>query len=105
MLRVQRWQETLPNSVTYKTLELLGTGDPENTQVFMVPSEHYFVMGDNRDNSTDSRVLSDIGYVPFESLIGRPQIIFHSIKSGAPAWQVWHWPIAIRFDRWFTIVR
>jgi signal peptidase I len=105
MLRVQRWRETLPNGVTYTTLELLGNGDHDNTQVYVVPSDHYFVMGDNRDNSTDSRILSDIGYVPFENLVGRPQIIFHSMGSGVPAWQVWRWPMAARPDRWFTIVR
>jgi signal peptidase I len=105
MPRVQRWRETLPNGVTYTTLELLGNGDPENTQVYVVPSDHYFVMGDNRDNSTDSRILSDIGYVPFENLVGRAQIIFHSMGSGVPAWQVWRWPTAARPDRWFTIVR
>ena len=64
-----RWRETLPNGVTYETLDLQDNGFLDNTQEYMVPEGHYFMMGDNRDNSTDSRVLSAVGYVPFENLI------------------------------------
>ncbi len=103
--RVARWRETLPNGVTYTTLDLVERGFYDNTPVYTVPKGHYFMMGDNRDNSTDSRVLSQVGYVPFENFIGRAQIIFFSIADGAPAWQIWRWPADVRWSRLFTFVR
>jgi signal peptidase I len=102
--RVKRWRETLPNGVTYTTLDLIDNGFYDNTQVYTVPPGNYFMMGDNRDNSTDSRVLSQVGYVPFANLIGRAQIIFFSIE-GDRAWEVWRWPWAVRWSRLFTLVR
>jgi signal peptidase I len=103
--RVKRWQETLPNGVTYTTLDLIDNGFYDNTPVYTVPAGHYFMMGDNRDNSTDSRVLSQVGYVPFENFIGRAQIIFFSVAEGTQAWEVWRWPWSVRWSRLFTIVR
>jgi signal peptidase I len=103
--RVRRWRETLPNGVTYTTLDLVDNGFYDNTVVYTVPANHYFMMGDNRDNSTDSRVLSQVGYVPFENLVGRAEIIFFSIGEGEHAWQVWRWPWAVRWNRLLTIVR
>jgi signal peptidase I len=102
---VKRWRETLPNGVSYTTLDLVDNGFYDNTQVYSVPAGHFFMMGDNRDNSTDSRVLSQVGYIPFENLIGRAEIIFFSVGEGERAWQVWRWPWAVRWDRLFTIVR
>lgn len=95
---IPRYVETLPNGVSYQTLDL-GNGSLDNTGVYRVPADHYFMMGDNRDNSQDSRVLSSVGYVPFENLIGRAEIIFFSIEEGTPAWQVWKWPWTVRWDR------
>jgi signal peptidase I len=103
--RVKRWRETLPNGVSYTTLDLVDNGFYDNTQVYTIPIGHFFMMGDNRDNSTDSRVLSQVGYIPFENLIGRAEIIFFSVAEGERAWQVWRWPWAVRWDRLFTIVR
>jgi signal peptidase I len=103
--RVRRWRETLPNGLTYETLDLQDNGSLDNTDEYVVPADHYFMMGDNRDNSTDSRVLSAVGYVPFENLIGKAQIVFFSIGNGEPAWHVWSWPWSVRWGRLFTIVR
>jgi signal peptidase I len=102
---VRRWRETLPNGVTYEALDLQDNGFLDNTREYVVPPGHYFMMGDNRDNSVDSRVLSAVGYVPFENLVGKAQIIFFSIGDGVPVWHVWSWPWSVRWSRLFTIVR
>jgi signal peptidase I len=102
---IKRWRETLPNGVSYETLDLQDGWLLDNTQVYTVPVGHFFGMGDNRDNSTDSRVLSAVGYVPFDNLVGRAQFIFISVGFGEPAWHVWSWPWSMRWSRLFSVVR
>jgi signal peptidase I len=102
---VKRWRETLPNGVSYETLDLVNNGFYDNTPVYEVPPDHYFMMGDNRDNSTDSRVLSAVGYVPYENLEGKAQVIFFSIAEGNHAWEFWTWPSSVRWGRIFSLVR
>jgi signal peptidase I len=101
---VKRWRETLPNGVSYYALDLVDNGFADNTQVYTVPPGEYFMMGDNRDNSTDSR-FSQVGTVPLENIIGRAQLIFFSVYEGEHAWEFWRWPISVRWGRLFTIVR
>jgi len=99
-----RYIETLPNGVTYPVLDLVNEGIGDNTDVYKVPEGHFFMMGDNRDNSTDSRFLSEVGYVPFENLVGKAQIIFFSIDEDAAFWQIWKWPTDVRWSRIFQLV-
>lgn len=104
-VRVVRWRETLPDGVSYDTLQCsAGVNFPDDTGVYTVPADHFFMMGDNRENSEDSR-FPDVGYVPFESLIARAQLIFFSIGDGKSAWELWSWPWSARWDRLFTLVR
>jgi signal peptidase I len=103
--RVKRWKETLPNGVSYESLDCVDNGFYDDTVVYTVPPGNFFMMGDNRDNSTDSRVQSAVGYVPFENLIGRAQMIFFSVAEGEQAWMIWRWPTAVRWNRIFSIVR
>jgi len=102
---IRRWRETLPNGVSYDVLDLQDNSFLDDTQEYVVPPGHYFMMGDNRDNSMDSRVPSAVGYVPFENIIGKAQIIFFSIADGRSAWQIWTWPWSMRWSRLFTIIR
>ena len=103
----KRFTETLPNGVSYTVLDLEPNGDYDNTDVFKVPEGHYFMMGDNRDNSSDSR--ASVGYVPHENLVGRAEIIFFSAAVDEPdsmRWvSPWTWPMDIRWTRFFNLVR
>ena len=95
--------ETLPNGVSYRTLDADPNGPGDDTEEFTVPEGHYFMMGDNRDNSADSRFT--VGTVPFENLVGRAQVIFFSIGDGASALEVWRWPTSLRPGRIFDVTR
>jgi len=76
-ISVKRWRETLPNGASHETLDLQDNGYLDDTREFLVPTGHYFMMGDNRDNAADSRV-AQVGFVPFENLVGRAGLIFMS---------------------------
>jgi len=93
------YSETLPGGLVHDILEEGDNRRLDNTREFVVPPGHYFMMGDNRDNSVDSR--ADVGFVPAENLVGRAEFLFFSTDGSASIWEVWKWPFAIRFSRLF----
>lgn len=92
--RVRRWHETLPNGVSYETLDCTDHGYFDNTNVFTVPAGHFFMLGDNRDNSSDSRMPA-VGTIPLENMIGRAGLIYFSRSPDG----------VIRTERMGTVVR
>ena len=100
---VDVYRETLPNGVSYDTLDLTPNGIGDDTREYVVPPGHYFMMGDNRDNSTDSRFA--VGFVPYENLVGRANIIFFSIACGSSPLEIWKWPTEMRPTRLLNFVK
>lgn len=98
------YDETLPNGVVHRIHEISDNGPLDNTIEYNVPEGHYFMMGDNRDRSQDSRVLSTVGYIPAGNLIGKAEVRFFSIKDNISPWQIWRWPGNVRLDRMFQSV-
>jgi signal peptidase I len=97
---IARFLETLPDGRTYEVLDMLQPGPLDTTRVFEVPEGHLFAMGDNRDNSQDSR-SAFVGFVPIDNLVGRAEFIFFSTDGSARLWEIWKWPFAIRYGRLF----
>ncbi|MBM3492179.1 MAG: signal peptidase I [Alphaproteobacteria bacterium] len=109
-VRVPRYRETLPNGVSYVTLDFFQGSDSDDTEVVTVPKAHYFMMGDNRDRSCDSRVpregscgpgIGGVGFVPAENLVGRAEILFFSKLGNAWIWNLLDW----RLERFLNSVR
>jgi signal peptidase I len=103
-VEVNVYTETLPNGVKHTIQEISDNEALDNTAEYVVPSGHYFMMGDNRDRSADSRVLGQVGYVPWDNLIGKAELRFFSIKDNRPPWALWEWPANVRWDRMFQFV-
>jgi signal peptidase I len=102
---VKRYRETMPNGKTYETLDLIENGAGDNTKVYTVPAGHYFMMGDNRDNSSDSRFKSPIGFVPAENLIGKAQFLYFSHEDMSRSTGFFDRFGYVRWKRLFTRVR
>lgn len=103
---VERFRETLPNGRSYITYSYGPDGDVDNTGVYVVPPGHYFMMGDNRDNSQDSRYPEAIGvgYVPAENLVGKADLILLSWNDKASIFKPWTWILDARPSRFFHIL-
>jgi signal peptidase I len=107
--KIPLFEETLPNGVKYKVLDSEPNGAFDNTGVYKVPAGHYFMMGDNRDNSTDSRAAWGVGFVPVENFVGRAEVIFFSAAFDDPEafslFRPWRWPLDVRWNRFLNLVR
>lgn len=97
------YAETLPNGVKHRILELSDDKTVDDTIEFHVPENHYFMMGDNRDNSNDSR--KDVGFVPLENIEGKARFLFYSHGDTVRWYNPFSWITAIRWHRLFNIIR
>lgn len=100
---IPRFTETLPGGKRFVILKERPYGLADDTPVFHVPPDHYFMMGDNRDNSRDSR-FPDVGFVPAQNLVGKAEIIFFSANGTAEWTNPISWFEAMRFRRFFKWV-
>ena len=100
-MKTERYEEIFPDGHRHIIQEVGDTQLFDNTPEFTVPEGHYFMMGDNRDNSRDSR-SSSVGFVPFENFIGRAEFLFFSHGGKARFWEVWKWPFSVRISRMFS---
>ena len=95
----RQYIETLPNGLKHRILELSDSEPLDNTIPYQVPDGYVFAMGDNRDQSQDSRVLDKVGFIPMNNLVGKAGMLFMSLKPEAKIWEIWKWPAVIRYDR------
>ena len=87
-----------------EVLDLMDNGIADNTKLFSVPEGHFFVMGDNRDNSQDSRFDNTVGFIPIENLVGKARFVFFSLENSRFL-QIWKWPKSIRSERIFQLIK
>ena len=105
IINVFTFQEQLPNDKIYKTVYLQNYTF-QNSDKFIVPQDHYFFLGDNRDCSKDSRFLSSVGYVHRDNLVGKAQLIFFSSdRSIGSIFSFWKWNVSLRFERFFKVIK
>lgn len=95
--RYHRYVEVLPGGARHHIIEISDDGPFDDTPVYEVPPNHYFAMGDNRDSSRDSRFVGEVGYIPFENLVGPAEIVFFSVDG--PIWKIWEWFQTLRVER------
>ncbi len=102
--RAISYRETLPNGRSYEILEESDSSPADNTRVYKVPAGYYFALGDNRDNSTDSRFLNHVGPIPAENFVGRAEILFFSLDHDTSFWEFWRYPGGVRWERIFNAI-
>jgi len=101
--RIRKYNEFFFD-IEVEVLDIADNGIVDNTSLYQVPEDHFFVMGDNRDNSQDSRFLNVVGYIPVENLVGKAQRIFFSLEN-ARFIEIWKWPKSIRYSRIFKKIK
>jgi len=102
---VTEYTETLPGGYEHPIWKMDQFGESwlDNTEEFLVPEGHYFMMGDNRDNSQDSRVQERVGFIPEDNIIGRADMFFFSTE--AKWYEFWKWPFETKFSRIAKIIK
>jgi signal peptidase I len=97
---VRRYLETLPGGVEHYIVKMTDEGAVNNTPEYLVPPGHLFAMGDNRDDSADSRFMDNgVGFLPVENLVGRAEFLFFSVDAKYSWWEAWEWPFEVRWSR------
>lgn len=107
--RAFQYIETLPNGKQHRIRELGDNSFADNTEVYTVPAGHYFAMGDNRDNSVDSRYRAPdgsrpVGFIPAANLVGRAEIVWLSLEEDMRWFEFWRWPTGLRYGRMFSAI-
>ncbi|MDX2113634.1 MAG: signal peptidase I [Alphaproteobacteria bacterium] len=102
---IARFEETLPEGRKITILKEKDYYAGDDTPVMVVPPGHYFFLGDNRDNSRDSRFMDEVGFVPEQNLVGRAELIFCSVEGGGSCFNPLNWFGQMRLDRFLTVIR